>query len=115
MDLLHDRCAGLDVSKKDVKACMRTPGPRANQRHTEVRTFATTTNALLQLRDWLIEQRVTLVAMEATGDYWDSQKLHQMGSWSDGSAGVGGLSHVLFTQESRLLGCGFVRLIPFDA
>ena len=70
MDLLHDRCAGLDVSKKDVKACVRSPGARANQRHTEVRTFATTTNALLELRDWLIEQRVTLVAMEATGDYW---------------------------------------------
>src|SRR5665811_1725275 len=70
MDLLHDRCAGLDVSKKDVKACVRSPGARANQRHSEVRTFATTTNALLQLRDWLIEQRVTLIAIEATGDYW---------------------------------------------
>ena len=51
MDLLHDRCAGLDVSKKDVKACVRSPGARANQRHSEVRTFATTTNALLELRD----------------------------------------------------------------
>ena len=70
MDLLHDRCAGLDVSKKDVKACVRSPGARANQRHSEVRTFATTTNALLELRDWLVEQRVTLVAIEATGDYW---------------------------------------------
>src|SRR5674476_784348 len=70
VDLLHDRCAGLDVSKKDVKACVRSPGARANQRHTEVRTFATTTNALLQLRDWLIEQGVTLIAIEATGDYW---------------------------------------------
>jgi len=70
VDLLHDRCAGLDVSKKDVKACVRSPGARANQRHTEVRTFATTTNALLELRDWLVEQRVTLVAIEATGDYW---------------------------------------------
>jgi hypothetical protein len=70
VDLLHDVCAGLDVSKKDVKACVRSPGARANQRHTEVRTFATTTNALLQLRDWLIEQGVTLIAMEATGDYW---------------------------------------------
>jgi len=69
VDLLHDRCAGLDVSKKDVKACVRSPGARANQRHSEVRTFATTTNALLELRDWLVEQRVTLVAMEATGDY----------------------------------------------
>jgi len=57
VDLLHDRCAGLDVSKKNVKACVRSPGARANQRHTEVRTFATTTNALLQLREWLIEQR----------------------------------------------------------
>jgi hypothetical protein len=54
----------------DVKACVRSPGARANQRHAEVRTFATTTNALLELRDWLIEQRVTLIAMEATGDYW---------------------------------------------
>ena len=70
MDLLHDRCAGLDVSKKDVKACVRSPGARANQRHSEVRTFATTTNALLELRDWLVQQRVTLVAIEATGDYW---------------------------------------------
>jgi len=70
VDLLHDRCAGLDVSKKDVKACVRSPGARANQRHSEVRTFATTTNALLELRDWLVEQRVTLVAIEATGDYW---------------------------------------------
>ena len=67
MDLLHDRCAGLDVSKKDVKACVRSPGARANQRHSEVRTFATTTNALLELRDWLVEQGVTLVAMETFG------------------------------------------------
>jgi transposase len=56
------------VSKKDVKARVRSPGARANQRHCEVRTFATTTNALLELRGWLVGQRVTLVAMEATGD-----------------------------------------------
>jgi transposase len=40
------------------------------RRGGEVRTFASTTNALLQMRDWLVEQQVTLVAMEATGDYW---------------------------------------------
>jgi len=68
VDPLHDRRAGLDVSKKDVKACVRSPGTRANQRHCQVRTFATTTNPLLELRGWLVEQRVTLVAMEATGD-----------------------------------------------
>ena len=103
MDVLHDRCAGLDIGKKDLKACVRTPSPTGRRsRRQEIRTFATTTNALLELRDWLLDQQVTLVVMEATGDYWDSQKLHQMGSWSDGSAGVGGLSHVLFTQEIRL-------------
>ena len=103
MDVLHDRCAGLDIGKKDLKACVRTPSPTGRRsRRQEVRTFATTTNALLELRDWLLDQQVTLVVMEATSDYWDSQKLHQMGSWSDGSAGVGGLSHVLFTQEIRL-------------
>src|SRR5512133_3249022 len=70
MDVLHDRCAALDVSKKDVKVCLRTPGKRRHQRHTEVRTFATMTNALLALRDWLVAERVSLVVMEATGDYW---------------------------------------------
>ena len=70
MDVLHERCAGLDISKKDVKACMRTPGTRRNQRHSEVRTFGSTTNALLALRDWLIGERVSLVVMEATSDYW---------------------------------------------
>src|SRR5664280_2135618 len=43
---------------------------RRNSRRQEIRTFAITTNALLQLRDWLVEQQVTLVVLEATGDYW---------------------------------------------
>jgi transposase len=60
------------VSKKDVKVCLRTPGKRRNQRHTEVRTFSTMTNPLLAMRDWLVAERVTLVVMEATGDYWRS-------------------------------------------
>ena len=70
MDVLHDRCAALDVSKRDVKVCLRTPGRRRNQRHTEVRTFATTTNDLLAMRDWLVAEQVSLVVMEGTGDYW---------------------------------------------
>lgn len=70
MDVLHDRCAGLDISKRDVKACLRTPGTRRNQRRSEVRTFATTTNDLLALRDWLAGENVSLVVMEGTGDYW---------------------------------------------
>src|SRR5665811_1371215 len=71
MDVLHDRCAGLDIGKKDLKACVRTPSLTSRRsRRQEIRTYATTTNALLELRDWLVEQQVTLVVMEATGDYW---------------------------------------------
>jgi len=61
----------LDIGKKNLKACVRTPKPgRGRSRRQEIRTFATTTNALLALRDWLIAEQVTLVVMEATGDYW---------------------------------------------
>ena len=71
MELLHERCAALDIGKKDLKACVRTPGPKGKRsRSQEIRTFATTTNVLLQLRDWLIAERVSLVVLEATGDYW---------------------------------------------
>jgi transposase len=71
VDVLHERAAALDIGKRDLKACVRTPRPgRRNTRHSEVRTFATTTNALLQLREWLIAERVTIVVLEATGDYW---------------------------------------------
>lgn len=71
MELLHARCAALDIGKKELKACVRLP-PAAGRkaRRQEIRTFATTTNALLELRDWLIESQVTLVVMEATSDYW---------------------------------------------
>jgi transposase len=72
MDVLHDRCAALDVAKDEVKVCVRTPGKRRNTRHTEVRTFTTMTNSLLAMRDWLVAEQVSLVVMEATGDYWRS-------------------------------------------
>jgi len=71
MDVLHDRCAGSDIGKKNLKACVRTPSPSGRRsRHQEIRTFATMTNTLLELWDWLVEEKVTLVVMEATGDYW---------------------------------------------
>jgi transposase len=71
VELLHEHCAGLDIGKRDLKACLRTPSPgRGRSRRQEIRTFATTTNALLELRDWLVAEKVTLVVLEATGDYW---------------------------------------------
>ena len=58
MELLHERCAALDIGKKDLKACVRPPNPgRERSRRQEIRTFATTTNVLLELRDWLVTRR----------------------------------------------------------
>jgi len=71
MDVLHERCAGLDIGKRDLKACVRALHPtRKRSRRQKIRTFATTTNALLELREWLLAERVELVVLEATGDYW---------------------------------------------
>src|SRR5262252_6892408 len=50
MERVYDRCAGLDVHKKTVTACVRVPGP-LGERHQEVRTFGTTATELLVLRD----------------------------------------------------------------
>lgn len=69
METLHERCAGIDISKTDVKVCIRVPGP-GRRRHREVRTFSTMTNDLLAMRDWLLAEQVTVVGMEATGAYW---------------------------------------------
>jgi transposase len=64
MQIMHERCAGLDVHKKTVVACVVTPGGQ------EIRTFSTMTVDLLGLSDWLLVCGCTHVAMESTGDYW---------------------------------------------
>ncbi len=69
MDVIHERCAGIDIGKADLKACIRVPAA-GKRRRKEIRTFATITNALLALRDWLIAEAITVVGMEATGSYW---------------------------------------------
>jgi len=65
---LHDRCAGLDVHKIEVVACVRLVSKRKVVR--EVRRFRTTTQGLLQLLEWLEHAGCTHVVMEATGVYW---------------------------------------------
>ena len=67
MEILHPRCAGLDVHKDTVVACVRCVSPPT---HQEVQSFATTTSGLLALADWLASHACTHVAMEATGVYW---------------------------------------------
>ncbi len=68
MQVVYPSCAGLDVHKKSVVACRMAR--RGNRPGKEIKTFGTTTQALLALSDWLQEWRVTHVAMESTGDYW---------------------------------------------
>ncbi len=68
MDVLYPRCAGLDIHKDTVVACVRVVGNGAAK--SEVRTFDTTTPGLLALSAWLAESGCTHVAMEATGIYW---------------------------------------------
>jgi transposase len=67
--VLYPCCAGLDVHKKTVVACIITTGARGKV-NRQVRTFATTTVHLLELSDWLAEHEVSHVAMESTGVYW---------------------------------------------
>jgi transposase len=69
MDIVYPCCAGLDVHKKTVVACVRRQQP-GGRLHKEVRTFGTMTADLLALADWLAHQGVTHVAMESTGVYW---------------------------------------------
>lgn len=70
MQVLFERCAGLDVHRDTVVATVRSPGQRRGSRATETRTFKTTMRALAELGDWLACEGVELVGMEATGVYW---------------------------------------------
>jgi transposase len=64
MNAIYERCAGLDVHKKTVVACVLTPDGQ------ETRTFGTMSADLLVLSDWLLACGCTHVAMESTGEYW---------------------------------------------
>ena len=69
MQVVYERCCGLDVHKETVVACVIVPGPDG-QPHKETRTFDTLTENLQDLAEWLHAQQVTAVTMESTGVYW---------------------------------------------
>jgi transposase len=69
MEVLYERCCGLDIHKDTVVACLLTPGT-AGRPQQEIRTFGTMTAELLALGDWLAEAGCTHIAMESTGVYW---------------------------------------------
>ena len=68
MQVLYPHCAGLDVHKDTVVACVRHMAGGTVKR--QVRTFKTTTTELLALSEWLAAEKCTHIAMEATGVYW---------------------------------------------
>src|SRR5664279_1919162 len=70
MEVMHPRCAGIDVSKRDAKVCIRIQGSSGRRTSSTVTTWGAMTNQILALRDHLAAQQVTVVIMEATGDYW---------------------------------------------
>jgi len=68
LEVLHRICAGIDVHKASLTACVRVVEGKS-ARH-EVREFSTTVRALEELHEWLREREVQAVVMEATGVYW---------------------------------------------
>ena len=69
MDVVHSRCAGLDVHQATVVATVRVPAENRSC-HVVTQTFGTVTTDLPALRDWLQAYGVTHVALESTGVYW---------------------------------------------
>src|SRR5580704_1381766 len=70
MDVIVERCAGLDVHRDNVVATVRVPGSGRRQWEKQTQTFKATLAGLAELALWLAEAGVTLVGMEATGVYW---------------------------------------------
>src|ERR1700677_2907655 len=64
MDRVYRCCAGLDVHKETVVACVRVNG------RDQIEKFGTSSRELLRLGDWLVEQGTQIAAMESTGVYW---------------------------------------------
>jgi transposase len=69
MQVVHEHCAGLDVHKKSIYACV-IGLDKEGKKYREIRSFGAMTRELLGLADWLKQHAVTHVAMEATGVYW---------------------------------------------
>jgi transposase len=70
MELVHRRCAGIDIAKKSATVCIRVAGRGRRRTAETVTTWGSMTNQILALRDHLVAEQVSCVAMEATGDYW---------------------------------------------
>lgn len=70
MEVIHPRCAGVDVSKKDAKVCVRVQGSGRRGTSTTVTTWGSTTGEILALGQHLLAEQVSCVVLESTSDYW---------------------------------------------
>lgn len=70
MELQHERCAGIDISKRDAKVCVRTPGKRFGTFDKTVTVWGSTSREVSRLHQFLLNEHVSVVVMEATGAYW---------------------------------------------
>ena len=64
-----ERCAGIDVGKKNLSVCLMV-GAADEDPRTEIRTYGTTNADLERLRQWLVDERCTHAVLESTGNYW---------------------------------------------
>ena len=64
VQVLYERCCGLDVHKKSVTSCIITPKGK------KIRTFGTMTPDIFEMVDWLKQNKCKDVAMESTGSFW---------------------------------------------
>jgi transposase len=70
MDAIHPRCAGIDISKCDAKVWVRIADDGRARAKSTVTTWSSMTNSILELREHLINEKVTLIVMETTSEYW---------------------------------------------
>ena len=70
MEVLHPRCAGVDVSKKDAKVCVRVQGSGRRGTSTTISTWGSTTGEILALGEHLLVEQFLFVVIESTSDYW---------------------------------------------
>ena len=77
MDVVVDRCAGVDIGKDEIVACLRTPKPQGGGRRKHTRTFSSFTSGLEAMAEWFSAEEVSQVVMEATGSYWKPVVRHE--------------------------------------
>lgn len=66
MDIMYERCCGIDVHKRIIVACLK------RGKKQEIREYNTTTDAIRSLTSWLLQTNCQIIAMESTGSYWKS-------------------------------------------